>query len=50
MKKTLLLITVLVSVLLSTNSCTTAHHCSAYAQINTNNIDAVQNNLIEEDI
>ncbi len=51
MKKTILIITILSGLVLSINSCTTVHHCSAYAQVNVDNsTNTVQANLPHEDI
>jgi len=51
MKKTILFIAILSGLLLSVSSCTTAHHCSAYSQLDSNNNnDIKQNILVNEEI
>ena len=51
MKKTILFIVILSGFLLSVNSCTTAHHCAAYSQIdNGTNTNVIQGNIVDEEI
>jgi len=51
MKKVILFLIIVSGILLSANSCTTAHHCSAYSQIDTGtNFNTIQSDLVKEEI
>jgi len=51
MKKIFLFIVILSGLAFSVNSCTTAHHCAAYSQIDKGtNTNINHNNIIEDNI
>ena len=53
MKKTILLIAILSGITLYFSSCTTAHHCAAYSQLeidNGTNTSEIQTNMVEKEI